>query len=464
MRATGLAFLALLGLMTGVAEAQTFAYVTNADDNTVSVINPTDGTTVAIVGVGAHPYGIAATPDGTRVYVVNSLSSTVSVIDTATNSIAATIPVGAYPKGIAITPDGMKAYVANHSAGTVSVIDTATNTVSGIIGAGSGPSHIAFTPETPPRAYVTNTFSANLTVIDTATDVVLVPGLYIGGGQPEGIAIDADGIAYIGNRQNGVNVVDTTLNSAQFIPLSGRNIGVAVSGKRVYVTNNGHGLLQVGDFSGSTPTWNTIAIGPQPLGVALTPDDSQAWVANSAEYAIPADPGHVGVVDNTTTPPTLVGTPIAAGSQPTWIAFASIDTGGDDTEDYDLDLALRRIRILQRGRHKDYFWVDGKITLDPESDGLNLPGEDASLTIGPTTFHIPAGSFESHRGGRLLSFRGLVGETRLRVMLIRGRSEGKYRLIIFGKKGKFPGIASPVTVQLVLGNDSGEATKKAFIR
>jgi hypothetical protein len=223
-------------------------------------------------------------------------------------------------------------------------------------------------------------------------------------------------------------------------------------------------LLQVGDFSSPSPTWSTIAIGPQPVGVALTPDDSQVWVANSAEYAIPADPGHVGAVDNTATPPTLLGTPIAAGSRPTWIAFATLSTGGGDTEDFEFDLALKRIKILQRGRHKDYFWIDGKITLDPSSDGLDPAVEHASLMIGASSFDIPAGSFLSHRGGLLFTFRGRIGETWLRVMLVRGPSQDKYRLITFGKRGEFPGIASPVTVGLVLGNDSGEATKKARIR
>jgi YVTN family beta-propeller protein len=463
----GLTLLAVCAMSAGSAQAQTqtFAYVTNAGDDTVSVINPVDGSIVATIPVGDQPYGIAATPDGTRVYVANSLSSTVSVIDTVTNTVVTTIwdGVGPFPRGIAITPDGAKAYVANHSGGSVSVIDIATNTVTGTIGAGSGPSNIAFTPETPPRAYVTNTFSANLTVIDTATDIVLVPGLYIGGGQPEGIAIDADGIAYIANRQNGVNVVDTSVNSWQFFPLSGRNTGVAVSDKRVYVTNNGHGLLQVGDFSGPSPTWNTLTIGPQPVGVTLMPDESQAWVANSAEYAPPGDPGHIATVDNTATPPVIVGSPIPAGAQPTWIAFATLDTSGSGPETFELDLALRRIKILQRGRHKDYFWVDGKLTLDPESDGLNLPEEESSIIIGPTTFDIPAGSFISLAGGRLLYFKGMVDDTWLRVILLESRGVNRYRLAVFGKKGEFPGIANPVTVSLMLGNDSGEATKRAWI-
>jgi len=256
----------------------------------------------------------------------------------------------------------------------------------------------------------------------------------------------------------------TSANSYYTIRQSGTPVGVAVSGKRVYETDNGGGLLHIGDFSGVITTWNTITIGPAPLGVAVTPDQSQAWVAISNEYEIPEAPGNVSIVDTAATSPAVLKAPIGTAGQPTWIAFATLDIGGDDPESYDFDLALKRIKILQRGRHKDYFWVNGKITLDPESDGLNLPEEDSSITIGPTTFEIPAGSFVNRARGRLLFFRGMVGETWLRVILFKRGHEGQYRVTVFGKKGAFPKITNPVTVGLVLGNDSGEAKKRAVIR
>src|SRR6266852_2051587 len=62
-------------------------------------------------------------------YITNQSSSTVSVIDTATDTVIATIPVGLAPFGVAVSPDGSKVYVTNISSNTVSVIDTATNTV-----------------------------------------------------------------------------------------------------------------------------------------------------------------------------------------------------------------------------------------------------------------------------------------------------------------------------------------------
>jgi YVTN family beta-propeller protein len=47
--------------------------------------------------VGSYPLGVAVTPDGSKVYVTNYYDNTVSVINTTDNSIAATVGVGEYP-------------------------------------------------------------------------------------------------------------------------------------------------------------------------------------------------------------------------------------------------------------------------------------------------------------------------------------------------------------------------------
>ena len=135
------------GLMARPAAAAPFAYVTNVDDHTVSVIDTatTPPAVVATIPVAALSGEIAITPDGKHVYFVDSEdmppSGTVSVIDTATNTVVATIPVGIFPLAVAITPDGKHAYVANEGDDNVSVIATATNTVVAtvpVVGGASG--------------------------------------------------------------------------------------------------------------------------------------------------------------------------------------------------------------------------------------------------------------------------------------------------------------------------------------
>jgi len=67
----------------------------------------------SLVGQGATP--LSATPAcSTKAYVTNNGSPTVSVIDVASGVVGSTISVGANPYGVAITPDGTKAYVVNN--------------------------------------------------------------------------------------------------------------------------------------------------------------------------------------------------------------------------------------------------------------------------------------------------------------------------------------------------------------
>ncbi|MFB6559123.1 hypothetical protein ACFCYH_09550 [Streptomyces sp. NPDC056400] len=149
----------------------TYVYVSNLNNDNVSVIDTVTNTVTATIPVGDGPQGVAATPNGTRVYVVNSVSDNVSVIDTATDAVTATLPVGDFPVGVAVTPDGTRVYVLNSVAGTVSVIDTVTNTVTATLPVGSQPVSVAVTPDST-RAYVTNRLSDTVSVIDTVTNTV----------------------------------------------------------------------------------------------------------------------------------------------------------------------------------------------------------------------------------------------------------------------------------------------------
>lgn len=98
------------------------AYFTNADANDVSVIDTRTKTVIAMVPVGNHPWGVAVSPDGSKVYITNRDDATVSVINTRTNKVIGTIPAGSQPYGVAISPDGSRLYVANdvYPAGVIS--------------------------------------------------------------------------------------------------------------------------------------------------------------------------------------------------------------------------------------------------------------------------------------------------------------------------------------------------------
>lgn len=95
----------------------------------------------------ALPFGIAITPDKSKIFVTTAGSDSVTVIDVAAllefarssqrpfaNNLSASshyvigrIHVGQNPRGLALSPDGNHLYVANRMDDTISVIDTAND-------------------------------------------------------------------------------------------------------------------------------------------------------------------------------------------------------------------------------------------------------------------------------------------------------------------------------------------------
>jgi YVTN family beta-propeller protein len=133
-------------------------YVTNANGNTVSVINGATRTVTATIPVGNAPNGVAVNPATGTVYVTNANGNTVSVINGATSTVTTTIPVGPSPAGVAVEPGAGTAgtvYVADEGDHTVSVINGATNTVTTAIAVGNAPNGVAVNPATS-AGYVTN--------------------------------------------------------------------------------------------------------------------------------------------------------------------------------------------------------------------------------------------------------------------------------------------------------------------
>ena len=125
------------------AKAQPFAYITNAGDGTVSVLDTLTNTVVDTVLVGNVPNGVAVHPDGSKVYVAHNFDNTVAVIDTSHNTVVDTVEnLGQGMFGVDVHPDGSTVYVAASQNDVVILIDTATNTVVDTVPVGDAP--IAF--------------------------------------------------------------------------------------------------------------------------------------------------------------------------------------------------------------------------------------------------------------------------------------------------------------------------------
>jgi len=273
------------------------AYVNNATDGTVSVIDTASNTTITTIKVGAYPWGVAVSPNGSRAYASAS-DGTVSVIDTASNTTIKTINVGGNLGKVAVSPDGTRAYVTNQSAGTVSVIDTASNTPIKTIPVGHGPFGVAVSPNGT-RVYVTNTSDNSVSVIATTSNAT-IKTIKVGQ-NPTAVAVSPNGTRAYVTSGDTVSVIDTTSNTviktinAGIPPAFVTPSAVAVSpnGTRAYVANYGDNTVSVIDTTSNTVIKNIKVDAYEGTGVAFSPDGTRAYVTNLAT-------GKVSVIDTGT--------------------------------------------------------------------------------------------------------------------------------------------------------------------
>lgn len=142
------------------------AFVTNTDDDSLTVINRTLGEVVGSVAVGRAPMGIVAAPDGSRLYVANHGDRSISVVDPVAGRVVETIGnLGRAPSELALSRDGSLLLALNTEADSVTALDTATHAPLRTIDVGRRPGGLVFDHERN-LAYVADTGAGTLTVVD----------------------------------------------------------------------------------------------------------------------------------------------------------------------------------------------------------------------------------------------------------------------------------------------------------
>lgn len=227
----------------------------------------------ASIAVGAHPAHVIADAQGNRAYVSNSEDDTVSVIDLAKGEVVATVSTGDYPHGLRMSPDGASIYVANVQDGTVSVIDTAALLEVARIKVGVAPVQVGFTPDGK-RVYVSLRDENKVAVIDTQSREVIAR--IDVGRSPIQVHATPDGrLVYVANQgteaepDDTVSVIDVaTGNIVKTIQTDEGAHGVTVDGDGafVFVTNIAAGSVSQIEVE-SQSVVKTYAVGKGPNGV-----------------------------------------------------------------------------------------------------------------------------------------------------------------------------------------------------
>lgn len=141
------------------------AYIAHGT-NRISVCNTsTNDITATITLTGASiPYGLAVSPDSTKLYCTDIGNNYLHVIDASTNTQITSVAVGTYPNSATVSPDGSKVYVANRSSNSVSVINAGTNTVTRTITVGTSPRTVSVTPDGS-KLFVANYTGQSVSVV-----------------------------------------------------------------------------------------------------------------------------------------------------------------------------------------------------------------------------------------------------------------------------------------------------------
>jgi YVTN family beta-propeller protein len=149
-----------------------YAYVTNGDSNTVTVLDVVDVRVERELAVGQKPVAVAASPTRNEVYVVNSGAAdgqgSLSVINSENNSVAGIIHVHRLPVSIEIDSTGDLAYVANSGSNSVSVLDLKARREITAIGTGEEPAAARLSPDNK-TLVVANRRGNSVSLIDPET-------------------------------------------------------------------------------------------------------------------------------------------------------------------------------------------------------------------------------------------------------------------------------------------------------
>jgi probable HAF family extracellular repeat protein/YVTN family beta-propeller protein len=207
-------------------------------------------------------------------------------------------------------------YAASIVDDSVSVFSTATNTVVDTIAVGSQPTWVAVTPDKS-LLYVSHN-QDSMHVIETSTNTVLttIPASAISSGS---MVFTPNGEFLYSANGSAVVVISTATNSiVDTIPIATGAWGMAITpdGSTVYVANSGatNGVVSVISTATNTVV-DEIAVDIGPVSLVTTPDGAFVYVGHlSPSYP---DPGIISVISTATN--TVVDTIVAGlgvGSNP----------------------------------------------------------------------------------------------------------------------------------------------------
>ena len=309
-----------------------FAYVTNADSGTMSVVDLSSNTAKLVMPItalgSAEPVSstfLDITPNGGFAWATYGPASTTSVVNTSTNLLMASVPTGLDANGVTISADNATAYVVSNSLGGIALVDTRTNKVTGIVAQDIGFAQGVASVITPDGTFLYTVSEDDLALDkinthDYMKDAVtpLDLGFY------DAFTASPDGTFIYAGVGEGIVRVDTTTNQITDSISLGEPFAIAFTpdGRKAYATLPDTSAVAVIDTATDTVVGSITSVGDSPGGIAINPDTLLAYVTDFTATA--SEPG-VFIIDTTTN--TIIGSLPTLGDGPTGIALTTAPTG-----------------------------------------------------------------------------------------------------------------------------------------
>jgi YVTN family beta-propeller protein len=297
-------------------ESGKLLYVANSGDGTISVIDTERLEVTETLAPGGSVRTLRLHPLGASLYVVQPQQARLlKLLQREPAQPRLTIPTGSMPWDLAIPVEGGFGFVTLRGADAVAVIRFAEERVLFTMPVGRAPGKIEFDRQSvPSRALVVNEGDASLSVLDLLT---FEPRATVAlGGQPRGVAVRTQSLAYVANAATGVLQavkLDTfELDAEGHIDVGGGPHGLLFrpGTATLLVTQRDAGTLLLLDVT-APETRTQLPTGAGPTEVITNSAGTRAYVASSTA-------GSVTVVNLETQ---QVVTTISVGPAPTGLTL-----------------------------------------------------------------------------------------------------------------------------------------------
>jgi DNA-binding beta-propeller fold protein YncE len=349
--------------VTGGADGQRVYVATG--NYSVAVVDASAGRVVATIATTTRASAIALSPDGAFLYVTGD--SALSVLDTSALREVASVSLGDGESGglVAVTPDGQRALVTTNDVGHLAVVDLSRLAIVALLPVGEAPSGLvilpdAWTPPPTPTPQVHRSPGPRRPCLFTAHDA--------GSAATDGTVSVIDPIqrGVAGSIRVGQWSTDPASDGSHGYDAVS-SVAAGPDGTRLYATtqaySGGAGSLVAVD-SASHAVVNRLSVGVHPVGVAITADESRAYVLNVDQWA------SVSIVD-------LVDWHLLANI-PVPAAFGRVALSGDSRYLY-----VRR-RHCESGPEAPFDCVSALDTATNQlADAIPTSGIDGLFTLSP---------------------------------------------------------------------------------